>query len=709
VTATPPLPAPQAPGSVQPHGVLLALDADLRVVMCSAATEGVLGVPADDVLDRPVAALLGTDVAARVAARRDEGFPGEPLVVVLGRAGDAGREVELRVHAAGDRVVVELEPVAATSAPGGDYGSVRAATTRLAAARTLGELTGRLAREVRGLTGFDRVTVLRYDRAPGGAGVEVVAEARREELPPHVGDHAPPESPIVVPRTPAPDRSARAPGGVAPALRLAPVQVVADVSAAAVPLVPPLDPATGAPLDLDRASLRSPSPAYAARLAAAGVTAALTIELVIDDEPWGAIACHHHTGPHRPDHEVRSSAEFFTQVASHLVAHRVRADAREAAACTRAEMSQLTARLTASEGGVLDAVFADPGLLSVFGATGAANYFEGALRTQGVVPDLDTMHAISDLLNEPDGYASSTDRLAALDERFAAITDVADGVLRVGTLAARWGLWFRTDGSRWQPWHIEAAEELGRHVNSLLLLRSREQVAMAESMQRSVVLDHAPAFAGVELVARYRPASSYQLGGDWWDAVELDEHRLAVVVGDAAGHGVAAASAMTQARTALRAYLYDGHGPAGCLDRLDLLMDGLLDIGVATAQVAVLDRRTGLVEIASAGHHDPLLVAPDGTARELPLDRRPLLGVGLGSAPVSQVDLSDGSLLVLFTDGLVERRGTDTDVQTARLVELAAGGLEPRPHDDLPGWADRLLAELDAVDDDTTLLALRRV
>ncbi|CAN5214563.1 hypothetical protein BH09ACT12_BH09ACT12_08860 [soil metagenome] len=679
-------------GNVQAHGVLLALDGDLRVVMCSANTERMLAVAVDDVVGRPLAAILGTDVSARIAARRDDGFPTDPMVIVLGKPGVGdlgGQQVEVRVHASGQRIVVELESAVDAALPAGDYRAIRTATTRLTAAATLGEVTDLLASEVRELTGFDRVMVLRYDDAWEG---EVIAEARRDDLGSQVGRHYP---------------AAEAPSDARRLHELEPVQLVADVGAAEVPLVPLLDPDTGAPLDLSRASLRSVAHTHVDYLGASGVTASLSISLMIDEQLWGLIACHHYSGAHRPGHEVRSSAEFFTQVASHLVAHRVRADARESAARTRGELSQLTARLAASEGPVLDALFADPGLLAVFGATGAANLFDGDLRTRGTVPDPESMQEIADLLNLPDTYTSSTDRLAVLDERFAENSAVADGVLRVGTMGDRWGLWFRTDGARWEPWHAEAAEELGRHVNSLLLLRSREQVAMAESMQRSVVLDRAPVFAGVELVARYRPATTYQLGGDWWDAFELDDRRLVIVVGDVAGHGVAAASAMTQVRTALRAYLYDGHGAAGGLDRLDRLMDGLLGIGVATALVGVLDRETGLLEISSAGHPDPILVRPDGSVREVFLERRPLLGVGTGTAPTSVGDLSDGGLLILFTDGLVERRGLDTDVQTARLIDLAGGALGRRPHEDVARWADGLLADLDTPDDDTTLLAIR--
>ncbi len=685
------------PDAVQAHGVLLALDDDLAVVMCSANTDRLLGVAVDEVLGKPLAALVGTDVSARIAARRDEGFPVEPLIVVLGRAGIGslgGAQVEVRLHASGQRTVVELEP-AALSVTAHDVRITRTAMTHLTAATALDDLTALLAREVRELVGFDRVCVVRLDRM--GAG-EVVAQ--------DLGPGAPAMGSHIDARSAGSgslggrDRDGRA--------HHHQVQLLADVAASPAALVPPLDPDTGAPLDLSRALLRAADRSTIDLLDVDGVTASLTIAMLVDDEQWGQVVCDHFSGSRRPAHDSRSAATFFAQMATHLIAHRERADARESAALTRGELSQLTARLAVSEGAVLDALFADPGLLSVFGASGAANLFEQQLRTQGVTPDLATMQQISDVLNLPDTYTSSTDRLAGLDGRFAELSSVADGVLRVGTMGDRWGLWFRTDGSRWQPWHVEAAEELGRKVNSLLLLRSREQVAMAESMQRSVVLDRAPSFVGVELVARYRPATSYQLGGDWWDAFQLDERRLAFVVGDVAGHGVAAASAMTQVRTALRAYLYDGHDPADALDRLDRLMDGLLDIGVATALVAVLDRETGLVEIASAGHPDPLLIEPGGGVTEVVLGRRPMLGVGAGRAPATVLELSAGARLVFFTDGLVERRGRDTEEQTAHLMRLAGGELRPAPLEDLGRWCDLVLAELDTIDDDTTVLAFGR-
>jgi len=600
---------------------------------------------------------------------------------------------------------------------------------RLAAQTSMTELTDLLAEEVRSLTGFDRVMVYRFDAEWNG---EVVAERRRPDLNPFLGLH--------YPATDIPAQARRL-------YALNPIRLIVDIGYVPVPLYPLFDPATGRALDLSLASLRSVSPIHVEYLQNMGVTASMSISILVDDVFWGLIACHHYSGAHRPSHDARAAAEFVTQVASHLIAHRERADAREAAVETRALLAGLTARMSASPGSPLDVLVEDPAMLRLMGATGLALNFDGTVRTFGRVPAPHLLDRIAELTDGPE-YATFTHHLAALapeDVELADVAAVASGVLRIGSATDRWLMWFRPEQpqvvdwggdpsnkrlsetedpsvrlsprksfEKWRevtrqrsepfaPWHLEVADELGRHTNSMLLVRSREQIAMAESMQRIVVLDQAPTFAGVDLVARYRPASAYQLGGDWWDAFELPDGRLALVVGDVAGHGVEAASAMTQVRTALRAYLYEGSDPGTCLDRLDELMDGLLGVGIATALVAVLDPATRTLVLASAGHPAPVLVTTAGDAAELDAQRRPLLGIGTGTAPVTTVDLRAGDRLLLYTDGLVERRDRDLTEGTDRLLELAADdgsmGLE--------AWVDRLLTALDTTDDDTTLLAVQ--
>ncbi|GAB2861398.1 SpoIIE family protein phosphatase [Nocardioides pacificus] len=719
------------PGAVQPHGVLLALDAGLdAIAMASANCAAMLGIAADDALGQALREVGGAELEKAVAEQARLGFPGESLVLMLDevRRGElAGAEVDVRVHRSGERVIVEIEGRGRETS----MMSLRSARTvigRLAGAGSAQGLADRLTREIRELTGFDRVMVYRFDRDWNG---EVFAEDVRADLNSFFGLHYP-----------ATDIPAQA-------RRLYTVnwtRLIADLSYEPVPLQPVLDPATGAPLDLSHATLRSVSPIHVEYLTNMGVTASMSVSLVVDGQLWGLVACHHYSGPHRPSQDARSAAEFLGQVASQMIVDRERADDREAELATQGVLSAITSRLSASERGTLEAAVADPEMLDLVGAHGVALLYDGMLLTAGTVPEPSVLDRIAEVLERPDHYASWDDHLGDRDPELAAVADIAAGALRLGTTPGRWLLWLRPElqqvvewggdptnkllaeaegpevrlsprksfekwqqrvqghSAEWLPWQVAAADALGRHMAGLLLADAREQIAMAESLQRSVVLDRAPQFAGVELAARYLPASAFQLGGDWWDAFELPDGRLALVVGDVAGHGVSAASAMTQLRTALRAYLYEGHAPAQCLDRLDLLMDGLLDQRVATAIVVVVDAATGVADVASAGHPAPILVA-DGEACEVAVDARPLLGVGISGAEQLRLQLEVGQTLLLFSDGVVERRGEDINDGTERLRDLAA---RPVPGADLDAWVDGLLVDQARTDDDTTVLAVRR-
>jgi len=703
------------PGAIQPHGVLLALDEHGRAVMVSANVAGLLGVAAEDAIGCTLAELVGWDLAAAIAEGAE--------VVALG-----DREVEVRQHRSGERLVVEIEPVSTAGQTRLSYQSTRGAMARLAQAPSVVDLAAQLAVEVRGLLGFDRVMVYRFDEDWNG---EVIAEERRDDLNSFLGLHYP-----------ATDIPAQA-------RRLYTVnwtRLIADIDYVPVPLHPVFDPATGEPLDLSHATLRSVSPIHIEYLSHMFVTASMSISLVVDGELWGLVACHHYSGPHRPNHDARSAAEFLGQVASQLAGDRERADSRERTLAAQTVLGRIAARTSASPDSPLVSIMDDPELLSLVGATGAVLSYDGVLTVRGEV-DLDPaqLQAIASALEDGSSYATSTDHLAALVPELEDVSSAA-GVLRVGSDSDRWLLWFRPEQERvvdwggdptnkqlaaaegahvrlsprrsfekwrqvvrgrstpWAPWKLEVADALGKHLIGLILSRSRDQLAMAESIQRSVVADEPPRFDGIELAARYQPASTFQLGGDWWDAFPLPDGRIVFVVGDVAGHGVSAASAMTQVRTALRAYLFEGHDPATCLDRLDLLMAGLLDQRVATAVLAVLDPATGRVELASAGHPPPMLITRR-SADDVVIPIRPLLGVGTGVAETVTIDLPPGAALLLYTDGLVERRGTDMAERTERLRSLAA---DTYVDSDLQAWVDRLI-ELhdDGGGDDTTVLALR--
>lgn len=199
------------------------------------------------------------------------------------------------------------------------------------------------------------------------------------------------------------------------------------------------------------------------------------------------------------------------------------------------------------------------------------------------------------------------------------------------------------------------------------------------SVQRSLLPATLPEHPKVRLGARYLPAETrYGIGGDWYDAVLLPGGRILLLVGDVAGHGLKAAITMGQMRSAARA-LASTHGPAALLDALDQFAGSGPDVLSATAAVAVIDPAERTLRYCLAGHPPLLLRDPDGTLAMLGEARGPLIGFGAGNRPERVVTFLPGSCLVLFTDGLVERRGETIDTGFARLgtALTAAATLDP--------------------------------
>lgn len=720
------------PGAIQPHGLLLAVDPEtFDVAVASENSEQQTGVPHGRAVGGPLADVVGEGLAGLVRRRAAEQTFREPLIVRLppGRGALAGEEVDVSLHRSGDRLVIEIETLGRPRSVLLSYQSARAAMGRLAGETTVLGLAAQLAHEVAELTEFDRVMVYRFDRDWNG---EVIAEERRADLNAFLGLHYP-----------ASDIPAQA-------RRLYTVnwtRLIADVSYTPVPLHPVLDPETRAPLDLSLSTLRSVSPIHLEYLQNMGVTASMSISLVIDGELWGLIACHHYSGPHRPSQDARAAAEFLGQVASQQIAERSRSDAHQRQLATTATLGRVVGRIAATDGSVLEALMSDPELLDLMGANGAVLSYDSVLRTVGTVPDPEVAHlVVRALLGPEDGATGHTDRLSELDPRFAAYDDLPAGAFAIGTLPDRWILWLRPELEQtvdwggdprnkqladsedpavrlsprksfdkwrevvrgqsrpWQPESTDAALALRSQVNGLLLKRSREQIEVAESLQHSVLAVEAPTIEGIDVAVRYISAASYQLGGDWWDCMELDGRRVAFVIGDVAGHGVSAVAAMTQVRAALRAYLFSSKQTGGSLDQLDLFMAELLGDQIASALVVVVDRATRRVEMASAGHPAPLVLPPDPSHPLRPVPR-PVLGLGAGTAVVTELEVPTGTTLLLFTDGLVERRGVDLFESLDSLTDIAGAG----PGDqDLQTWVDHIIDTApEQGDDDTTVLALR--
>jgi PAS domain S-box-containing protein len=230
---------------------------------------------------------------------------------------------------------------------------------------------------------------------------------------------------------------------------------------------------------------------------------------------------------------------------------------------------------------------------------------------------------------------------------------------------------------------------------------------IAETLQRSLLPDRLPEIAGLGLAARYVPATAdMEVGGDWYDVVQLPDGQVALAIGDVAGHGLRAASTMGQLRMAIRAYALEESQPQAVVVRAHQLVQRLGLSEMATLVYVLFDPESGSVRYSNAGHPPPLLVPPTGSAFYLEEALAPPLAAmphpeHYGEATAS---LPDGSALLLFTDGLVERRDASLLDGLARLRTVASDF-----EGDLEALCDHLLSSLvgHEVSDDVAVLAMR--
>ncbi|MEU0164184.1 SpoIIE family protein phosphatase [Streptomyces iakyrus] len=235
------------------------------------------------------------------------------------------------------------------------------------------------------------------------------------------------------------------------------------------------------------------------------------------------------------------------------------------------------------------------------------------------------------------------------------------------------------------------------------------------TLQKSLLPQQLPEQAALDVASRYLPASARAgVGGDWFDVIPLSGARVALVVGDVVGHGIQASATMGRLRTAVRTLADVDLPPDELLTHLDDLVNRLAggadtmapldgDIG-ATCLYAVYDPVSRHCTVARAGHPVPALVRPDGTVEFLEVPAGPPLGLGGLPFESTELELAEGSLLVLYTDGLVENRHRDIDEGIAAMRAVLG-----RPAHDLEATCDDLLSTLlaDRPSDDVALLAAR--
>lgn len=475
--------------------------------------------------------------------------------------------------------------------------------------------------------------------------------------------------------------------------------------------------------DLDAVADRFPE--VVGRMRDAGVVAAASMPLVgHDGHPFGALTLTWDT-PQRFDPEL---VDVLHTTADLCVSSLERARATDLAQTRTTTLARLATRLSAASS------FDDVGTAIIEHAPAA---LAADLALVGVVvddrfrllapsgPQLDVLAPYMDVDLDSDLPALIAWRRCEL-VTFSSVDAVADEAiaedlrrlgLRAGACAPLVGSDGAAAGVFMALWAAPPRfdQTLLRRISTVadLCAQSAERSRLFDAehrLRRDIersVLASTPPVAGVDVATRYRPAAqSVGMGGDWYDAIVLDGDRLCLLVGDVSGHGVGAIAKMTQIRTMVHTLIAGGMPLAEVLVHASVAMQRD-DLGYATLLVAVVDPGAGSLSYVTAGHPPPLLRHPGGTVDTLTGGRHSVLGIDLRPRPPGHVPYPVGARLVLYTDGLVERRGTPIDASIA--------GLADRVQASDAVTADRLADELlDAWEsdgparDDVALVVARR-
>ncbi|KTF69571.1 HWE histidine kinase domain-containing protein [Sphingomonas sp. HT-1] len=401
-------------GAIQPFGFLIAFSSDWLIQRASANMPRYFDLPAEEMLGTHASTYFEDDAIHALRNRLTLLRGEDALERLFGIKALRGHSqaYDLALHVSGDSIIVEGEPCTADSA-GDTASTLRAMMGRLDEKATLADFFREGARQVRALTGFDRVMVYRFER--DGSGV-VVAEAARSGI-----------GSFLDLRYPATDIPAQA----RKLYLRTPFRIIADVHSEPVPILPQRDE-TGALIDLSLSVLRSVSPIHIEYLKNMGVKASLSISIIVEGKLWGLFACHHYGGPRCPGFERRSMAELFGQMFALKLESRERKELSAYEAAARATSDRLLAAV-ASDGGLLD----DPEWLGsrlreVVPCDGIAIWIGGKVAYSGVTPPPASFATIVRRLNAmASGRVFATDHLADVLPQAADYADIGAGLLAI--------------------------------------------------------------------------------------------------------------------------------------------------------------------------------------------------------------------------------------------------------------------------------------
>ncbi len=507
------------PGSIQPHGILLALSRPgMALVHASANLERAFGTRAAEALGRtlgalspPLAAALAEDLEAE---SRDEGA--RYLRTLTLPTPEGNRAFDAVVHASGDLLVLELEEVSPGEGASLDalYPALRDFVERLQTTSSVEALCRLAAEDIRRITGFDRVLVYRFDEHWNGT---VIAEDRNDALPSYLDL-----------RFPASDIPAQA----RELYRRNRLRIIPDADYAPVPVVPALHPATGQPLDLSYSVLRSVSPVHLEYMRNMGTMASMSISILREGALWGLISCHNRDSRRVPL-RVRNACDFLTQIFSLQLAARERAAEADELMRLGSVRSQLLGFMAEEERFIQGLVRHPARLLDIAGAQGAAIVSGEQCWLLGSTPSEAQVRRMFEWLSanhREDVFA--TDVLPSLVREAETYGDRASGLLAISIskMNPSYVLWFRPEvvhtvkwggdphkpvqaaggatpdaparlhprksfetwketvrgrSLPWKPAEIETVKELRNAIVGIVLRRAEELAALSEELQRS--------------------------------------------------------------------------------------------------------------------------------------------------------------------------------------------------------------------------------
>jgi hypothetical protein len=332
------------------------------------------------------------------------------------------------------------------------------------------------------------------------------------------------------------------------------------------------------------------------------------------------------------------------------------------------------------------------------------------VRTGEPTPIMDAYRSASPVwITEPTGFDDRYPLVAPLARETRISSMVAMPLVRgvgdpIGALAAGWREGVPVDDALRSM--VSTVAQLCTQTIQRAMLTDSEHRLIAGLQDRLV--GRPPTLRHLDMDVRYRPAADVGMGGDWYEAIESPDGQVTVVLGDVSGHGVEAVADMARARTLIGSLVRQGSDLGAVLHQVDQLL-GREQPVMATVVLVHIDPWAGVVRHTSAGHPPVALRLPDGGVVLAEGSRQPLLGAGLVHGPIepAEVEFPPGAVAVVYSDGLIERRGEDLDAGLDRLART----LHDAPRGPAHEIADHLLREMLAESeelDDTALVVIRR-